>query len=560
MAETERAQEGAPNVLVIVLDDMGFGHLGCYGSPIADAATSTRLAATGCATATCTRPRSARRRARASSRAATTIPTTWRASRTARPAIPGRTDTSRSRTDSSRRSCCSRATTPTASESGTWPPRRRCPAAGPYDRWPLGRGFERYYGFLGGDTHQYYPELVRDNSQTEPERTPEEGYHLTEDLVEKAKAMIADSKQVAPDKPFFLYFAPGAMHSPHHVAQEWADRIAGQFDARMGALSKAGVRPAKEARRDPGRARCSRATTPTCPTGRRCRADERSLYARMMEVFAGFLTHTDHYIGELIAVPEGHRRVRQHPHHADLGQRVQRRGRADTARSTSAGSSTTFRHRRGEPASHRRDRRPEDFNHFAWGWTYAGNTPFRRWKRETYRGGGERSVHRRWPKGIKAGGEVRTQYAHIIDMVPTVLDALGLEPPATIRGVTQSPIEGVSFAQPSTTPRADPALTQYFEMMGHRSIYHDGCRAVCPWPGPSFQSRRASSATPITEDMLTELDARAGSSTTSSEDFAETKNLAERKVAPHRDDRDVVRGGRKVQRAANRQPRYATHR
>ena len=121
-------------------------------------------------------------------------------------------------------------------------------AAGPYDRWPLGRGFERYYGFLGGDTHQYYPELVRDNSQTEPETTPEQGYHLTPDLVEKATAMIADAKQVAPNKPFFLYFAPGAMHSPHHVPKEWADSYAGKFDDGWDVYRAAGVRATEEAR------------------------------------------------------------------------------------------------------------------------------------------------------------------------------------------------------------------------------------------------------------------------------------------------------------------------
>ena len=133
---------------------------------------------------------------------------------------------------------------------GKWhlAPEETMTAAGPYDRWPLGRGFERYYGFLGGDTHQYYPELVRDNSQTEPETTPEQGYHLTPDLVEKAKAMIADAKQVAPDKPFFLYFAPGAMHSPHHVPKEWADKYTGQVRRRLGRLPRAGVRAAEEAR------------------------------------------------------------------------------------------------------------------------------------------------------------------------------------------------------------------------------------------------------------------------------------------------------------------------
>ena len=185
---------------------------------------------------------------------------------------------------------------------GKWhfAPEETMTAAGPYDRWPLGRGFERYYGFLGGDTNQYYPELVRDNAQTEPEKTPEEGYHLTPDLVEKAKAMIADAKQVAPDKPFFLYFAPGAMHSPHHVPKEWAAAYEGKFDEGWDAYRQLVFENQTEDGPGPGERH------PVAPRSRRSSlgslsADERRVYARMMEVFAGFLTHTDHYIGALIA-------------------------------------------------------------------------------------------------------------------------------------------------------------------------------------------------------------------------------------------------------------------
>ena len=158
---------------------------------------------------------------------------------------------------------------------------------------------------------------------------------------------------------------------------------------------------------------------------------------------------------------------------------------------------------------------PEFCNHYAWGWTWAGNTPFRRWKRETYRGGVSDPFIVHWPKGIKAKGEVRTQYAHAIDMVPTVLEALGIEAPVNIKGVTQSPIEGLSFAHTFDDAKATTKhLTQYFEMMGHRSIYHDGWRAVCPWPGTSFKEAGMFFGAPIDKDKLTELDAKNGSSTT----------------------------------------------
>src|SRR5207253_2766217 len=261
-------------------------------------------------------------------------------------------------------------------------------------------GFERFYGFLGGDTHQYYPDLVYDNHHVEPEKTPEEGYHLTVDLVDKAKAFIADAKQVAPDKPFFLYFCPGAMHAPHHVPKEWENTLV-MFISDNGASAEGG------------------------PTGS---VNENLFFNCVPESLEENLKAIDELGG------------------------------------------------------------PKHFNHYPWGWTFAGNTPFRRWKRETYRGGISDPFIVHWPKGIQARGEVRTQYAHAIDMVPTVLEALDIEAPNSIKGVTQSPIEGHSFAHVLNDAGAPTRhITQYFEMMGHRSIYHDGWRAVCPWPGPSFK-------------------------------------------------------------------------
>ena len=170
---------------------------------------------------------------------------------------------------------------------------------------------------------------------------------------------------------------------------------------------------------------------------------------------------------------------------------------------------------------------PETFNHYPWGWAHAGNTPFRRWKRETYRGGVSDPFIVHWPKGIKAKGEIRNQYAHAIDMVPTVLDALDIEAPETIKGVTQSPIQGLSFAHVFDQPKAESRRhTQYFEMMGHRSIYHDGWRAVCPWPGPSFKEAGAGFGAPISAAKLTELDAKHWELYHVEEDWAENHDVA----------------------------------
>ena len=371
---------------------------------------------------------------------------------------------------------------------GKWhlTPADQISAAGPYNRWPLGRGFERYYGFLGGDTHQYYPELVYDNHSVEPEKTPEEGYHLTEDLVDKAIAFIADAKQVAPDKPFFMYLAPGCAHAPHHVPKEWADKYKGQFDDGWDALREKTFKRQKELGIVPKDAVLSR-HDPDVQDWKKLSADERKLYARMMEVFAGFLTHTDHHYGRLFNFLKSIGECEN-----TLIMFISDNGASAEGGPTGSVNENKFFN--NVPDSLEENLKkidelggPSTFNHYAWGWTHAGNTPFRRWKRETYRGGISDPFIVHWPEGIKAKGEIRTQYAHAIDMVPTVLEALGIEAPTSIKGVTQSPIEGHSFAHAFDDAKAPSKhITQYFEMFGHRSIYHDGWRAVCPWPGTSF--------------------------------------------------------------------------
>jgi arylsulfatase len=521
-----RAKPGAPNVLFIVLDDTGFGQLGCFGGLI-NTPNFDRLAASGLrynnmhTTALCSPTRSC--------------------------IITGRNH------HSNAMACITEGSEGYPGSNGSIPfengflsemlqqngystfclgkwhltPAEQMSAAGPYDRWPLGRGFERYYGFLGGDTHQYYPDLVYDNHRIDPPKTPEQGYHLSVDLADKAIEFLADLKQVAPDKPFFMYFAPGANHAPHHVPKEWADKYKGKFDdgwdayrdkvhkrqLEMGILPKGTVL----SRHDPD-----------VQDWGKLPADERKLYARMMEVFAGFCEHMDHQVGRLINF-------------------IERLGQLDntlimvisdngaSAEGGPHGSVNENKFFNNVPESVEENLKaldqlggPEYYNHYAWGWTHAGDTPFRRWKRETYRGGVSDPFIVHWPKGMKAKGEVRNQFAHAIDMVPTVLDCLGLEAPTQIRGVTQSPIQGFTFKHSFDKPKAQSNHhTQYFEMFGHRSIYHDGWRAVCPYPGPSFQESPVPLGTPIDEKKLRELDAKGWELYHIDEDYSETKNLAE---------------------------------
>jgi arylsulfatase len=523
-----RAKAGAPNVLFIVLDDTGFGQLGCYGSPIRTPNLDA-LAADGLrynnmhTTALCSPSRSCiitGRNHHANGMAAITEVSTG---------FPGYNGHIPFENGMISEVLLQNGYNTYALGKWHLTPAETQSAAGPYDLWPLGRGFERFYGFLGGDTHQYYPDLVRDNSQTEPEKSPEEGYHLTVDLVEKAKAMIADSKQVAPDKPFFLYFCTGAMHAPHHVPKEWADKYKGQFDDGWEAYREKVFARQKELGVVPKSAKLSR-PDPDVQDWTKLPADERRLYARMMEVFAGFLEHTDHYLGELIGFLK------------DIGEYENTLIMLISDNGASAEGGPTGSVNEGKFFNNVPDDLqqnlaaiddlggPKYFNHYAWGWTHAGNTPFKRWKRETYRGGAADPFLVVWPKGIKARGEIRSQYAHAIDMVPTVLDALGIEPPAQIRGVAQAPIHGVSLKSSFDDAKAPSRhVTQYFEMAGHRSLYHDGWRAVCPWPGPSLiESGHADFGDPISYDQLTELDAKHWELYNIAEDFAETTNLADK--------------------------------
>ena len=338
--------------------------------------------------------------------------------------------------------------------------------------------------------------------------------------------MIADAKQVAPDKPFFMYFCTGAMHAPHHVPKEWADKYKGKFDDGWDAYREKTFAQQKKLGIVPKDTVLSR-HDPDVQDWSKLPADERRLYARMMEVFAGYLEHTDHHIGELIAFLK-----EMGEYENTLIMVISDNGAS--AEGGPTGSVNEGKFFNNVPENLEQNLAaiddlggPKYFNHYAWGWTHAGNTPFRRWKRETYRGGTADPFIVTWPKGIKAKGEIRSQYAHAIDMVPTVLDCLGITPPTSIRGVTQSPIQGFSLKSSFDDAKA-PAMhiTQYFEMFGHRSLYHDGWRAVCPWPGQSFVESGLGFGAPITYQKLTELDAKGWEIYDLTSDFAETNDLA----------------------------------
>ncbi len=525
-----RAAKGAPNVLFVVLDDTGFGQLGCYGSPIGTP-NFDALAADGLrfnnmhTTALCSPSRSC--------------------------IITGRNH------HANGMACITELASGYPGYNGVMPfengmlsemllehgygtymvgkwhltPSNQETAAGPYDRWPLGRGFQRFYGFLGGDTSQWYPDLVYDNHPVEPPRTPEQGYHLTEDLVDKSIEFITDLRQIDPDKPFYLHLCFGATHAPHHVPKEWADKYAGQFDDGWDAYREKVFARQKELGILPPDAELSR-HDPDVPAWGSLSPEARRLSARMMEVFAGFLSHTDHHLGRLLDFLR-----QQGVLDNTIVMVISDNGASAEGGPTGTTNEAQFFNNAQETLEESlavidKIGGPDHFNHYPWGWTWAGNTPFRRWKRETYRGGSTDPFIVSWPAGVKVRGEVRTQYAHIVDMVPTVLDLLGIEPPAAIRGVTQAPIQGVSFAHALDDPEAPTRHhTQYFEMLGHRAIYKDGWRAVCPWPGPSFAEAGTGFGNPISAEKLTELDASGWELYHIDEDPAENHDLA----ADHRD-------------------------
>ena len=524
--EPARARKGAPNVLFIVLDDIGYAQLGCYGSPI-HTPNMDALAENGVrysnmhTTALCSPTRSCiltGRNHHSNAMACITEGSTGFPGYNAN--IPF---------ENGFLSEILLANGYNTYAVGKWhlTPADQISAAGPYDRWPLGRGFERFYGFLGGETHQYYPELVFDNHQVEPPKTPEEGYHLTEDLVDKAISFIADAKQVAPDKPFFMYFAPGAMHAPHHVRKEWSDKYKGVFDEGWDVYRQRAFERQKEMGIIPADAELSR-HDPDVPDWDTLPAEEKRLYAHMMEVFAGFMEHTDFHMGRLFDFLKSLGEFDN-----TLIMLLSDNGASSEGGPTGSVNENLFFNQVKEDLQTNLDHidelgGPTTFNHYPWGWTWAGNTPFRRWKRETYRGGISDPFIVHFPNGFESQG----RSAHAVYACHRH-GAHRAGPPGDRAACQHQGRHAVPDRRGQLCTLLDDAgaesqrHTQYFEMLGHRSIYHDGWRAVCPWPGPSFTEAGTGFGNPIPAEKLTELDAKGWELYHVAEDFAENHNVAE---------------------------------
>lgn len=357
--------------------------------------------------------------------------------------------------------------------------------AAPRDGWPLGRGFERFYGFMAGQTSQFDPHLCVDNGALWPPRVFDGSYHLSEDLVDTSLRYVRELRSGDTDKPFFLYLAFGAGHAPHHAPREWIDRYRGRFDAGWDAYREQVHHRQQELGLLPAGSPIS-ARDPDVPAWDSLDPTQQRIYARYMEAFAAMCSHMDDHVGRLLDALDAMGELDD-----TLVLMVSDNGASSEGGVTGAFNNQQFQGRIDQhPATLENIESigtANSYNHYPWGWAWAGNTPFRRWKRETYRGGCAIPWIVSWPAGLPSNHGNRPSFVHAIDWLPTVLELLDIEPPATLRGVPQSAIEGVSFAahlRDAAVPGSHG--TQYFEMLGHRSIFHEGWRAVCPWPGPSF--------------------------------------------------------------------------
>ena len=338
-------------------------------------------------------------------------------------------------------------------------------------QWPVGRGFERFYGFLGAETNQWYPDLVYDNHPVDQPYSPEDGYHLTTDLTDKALQFIRDAKAVAPDKPFFFYFCPGACHAPHHAPKEWADRYQGKFDMGYEAYRQLVFERQKKMGVIPDHAVLSPINPyidEKSPDGTKewsqldrvrpwesLSEDEKRLFSRMAEVYAGFLSHADHEIGRLLDYLEQSGQLEN-----TMIVLVSDNGASgEGGPNGSVNENKMFNglpDRIEENLPYLEDLGgPLTYNHYPTGWAWAFNTPFKMWKRySNYEGGTADPMIVSWPAGISASGVCR-RYVHAVDIVPTMYESLGVDAPETVKGYTQYPLEGVSFASTFTDVNAD---------------------------------------------------------------------------------------------------------
>lgn len=351
--------------------------------------------------------------------------------------------------------------------------------------WPLGRGFERFYGFMGGQTSSWNPHMVLDNGPVREPAGLQPGYHLSADLADTAIRWVHELRADSLDKPFFLYLPFQAGHAPHHAPRGWIDRYRGRFDMGWDAY-RTEVHRHQQALGIVREGSPLSARDPDVPAWDAGSPDNRRVQARLMEAFAGMCTHMDHQVGRLLDALEAL---------GELDDTIVL-ALSDNGASSEGGPTGAMNNQQWQglieqvaPTTDDLDRvgSVDAYNHFPWGWAWAGNTPFRRWKRETYRGGCAVPFAVSWPAGLPQARGNREGFVYVTDVVPTLLELLDVQPPAQVGGVPQLPIEGISFAnQLHSADAASDHHLQYFETMGHRALYQDGWRAVCPWPGRSW--------------------------------------------------------------------------
>lgn len=474
--------KGAPNVVLILIDDLGFGHPSTFGGPI-PTPKLTELAKQGVrynrfhTTAICSPTRAAlltgRNHHQCGFGTITELSTGYPGYHSVWP-----------------RSCATIAEVlkENGYSTGAWGKWHNTPdwetsPIGPFERWPTGLGFEYFYGFQGGETSQWYPQLFRNTTPVEQPSQPDDGYHLTEDITDDAIAWIQRQKSIAPDKPFFIYFATGATHAPLHAPQEWIDKFDGKFDQGWDKVREETIARQK----DLGMVPKNTKLTPRpkeIPEWQGLSDEAKRLYARHQEAFAGFLAHTDHHVGRLVdaihALPD-----------ADNTLIIYVAGdNGPSAEGSLTGTTNNMMTQNGIPDTVEGQIEeideiggPKHENHYPVGWAWAGSSPFQWMKRVPSHFGGTRNgLVISWPRKVKAAGEIRSQFHHAIDIAPTIYEAVGVPEPTSVNGTKQTPIAGVSMAYTINDPNAEGRRkTQYFETGGHRAIYHEG------WVATAFQ-------------------------------------------------------------------------
>ena len=499
-----KAPANAPNVLIVLIDDMGFGQSGAFGGPIR-MPTVERLANAGLrynqfhTTALCSPTRAALlsgRNHHMNNMGSITETAT---------AFPGQTGQRPNSVapvaEMLRLNGYSTAAFGKSHETAAW----EVSPSGPTDRWPTRSGFDKFYGFIGGETNQWAPLLYDGMNQVELSTDP--NYHFMTDMTNKAIGWMQYQKSLTPDKPFFIYFAPGATHAPHHVPKEWIAKYKGKFDQGWDKLREETL--ARQIKLGVVPAGTKLATKPEAiKDWAALSADEKKLFARQMEVFAGFGEYADTEIGRLIQAIEATGQLDNTLVFYLVG---------DNGASAEGGMVGLFNeytyfngvHETVQDILKHYDQLggPTTYPHYAAGWAVAGDAPFAWTKQIASSYGGTRNgmvIH--WPKGIRAKGELRSQWHHVIDIAPTILEAAGLPEPKSVNGTVQTPIEGVSLAYTfADSKAASRHTTQYFEIFGNRSIYHDGWLAgTVHRAGWEFKVRR-----PLEDDIWELYDTRA---------------------------------------------------